>query len=360
MIVKSCVVEVDGHQDFEGVHLAPIETTPSSPLSVALIVFVLTPNGRVDTIGGQQLTANRVARVQPGESTAETIRRQMREALPDGTITSRIRPLMPRNHNGMVVLPVWATGRLPEGFLRGAAAPGIQAGALELGVLQLGALERLAQALGDRSLRSEAHAEFRRALAADPVSHQLLGERARLRALAEDESEREPVEDEIPPIFGLLPTRFSLDELHAAVNQAARLPVGEEERSTNFRRRLTDLTDAGVLRETGEKLSADQPGRPAMLYHFDHHGWRRWLERQGGRGSVASFQSFESRVGNGSPRSKRSIPESHLELPLRGEAAKPTNAREASDARVERLESMMQGLMDEIAELRKARRERDS
>lgn len=338
--------------ELEGIHLAPTQPTSPSPLSVAPIVFVLTPDGRVDTIGGQTLTADRVSNFRPGESTAETIRRQIREALPEGTITSRIRPLMPRNHNGTVVLPVWATGRLPDNSVRGTAAPG----------LELGALERLADDLRDRSLWAEAHAEFRRALAADPVSHQLLGERARLRALAEDESERVPVEDEIPPIFGLLPQRFSLDELHAAVNQAARLPHGEAERSTNFRRRLTDLTEAGVLRETGEKLSADQPGRPAKLYHFDHHGWLRWLERHGGgpRGLSAPMALRDMNPSRGSRSRSRSTSDSGSELQRVANLVGPSEAREPSDARVERLETMMRGLLDQIAELRRSQQDRGS
>ena len=354
---------------------------PQPSLSVALVIFVLTPEGRVETLGGEELTSGRMAPVRSGGlDLSQIIRREMESVLPVGTVTSRIRPLMPRlRGNGAVTLPLWATGRVPEAVFRAG-------GVGELRGLRFGALERLALSLRDDSLVTEARSEFRRALAADPVSHQLMGDATRLRALAVDELARESLSgDEMPPIFGLLPTMFTLDELHMAVNEAAHLRPGEVEKSTNFRRRLVDLVRDHVLTEVGERVGPEQRGRPAKLYSFSMDGWRIWLSRQHRAMDVraesvmsremSSYRTVRS-MRNAMPESRApemdriaaySIDPSVVgpvapgsrepEGPVRAARKEAPSSASDEQSRVDRLESMMRELMRQVASMKTPRKD---
>lgn len=367
--------------------IPPSTSQPS--LSVALVIFVLTPEGRVETLGGEELTSGRMAPIRAGgPDISHIIRREVEAVLPVGTVTSRIRPLMPRlRGTEAVTLPLWATGRVPESVFRAG-------GVGELRGLRFGALERLALSLRDESLVAEARSEFRRALASDPVSHQLMGDATRLRALAVDELARESLAgDEMPPIFGLLPRAFTLDELHMAVNEAAHLPSGEVEKSTNFRRRLVDLVRDGVLAEVGERSGPEQRGRPAKLYAFSVDGWRLWLSRQH-RAMDARIESrmerlpsvrmhadrvFYARAAPSRPVEEARaddpaidaspVPPDRLDPALlkpsvhrsAARMAPPNRAETAPEeqSRVDRLESMMRELMQQVAHLKKPRRGSD-
>ena len=330
---------------------------PPLQLSFALVVFVLTPEGRVATIGGQELTDGQVATFpRRGASISGVVKEHMEALLPPGTITSRIRPLMPRlRRDGIVVLPLWATGRLPEAALWTAALARAE-------VRPFDALGRLADQLQDHTLVDEAHSEFRRALASDPVSHQLMSESGRLRALAMDELELVANrEDGIPPVFGLLPERFTIEQLQLAVTQAARLHPGDIQKSSNFRRRLVELTRLGVLERTGGTAQADVRGRPPQFYRFNQARWIEWLHaRRQDHDSVHGRLIDASLRAESAPQVVAMMRDRVMEQGARRPRSPAMHGdaeqvREApSDARVERLEDMMRTLMSEIADLRKS------
>jgi hypothetical protein len=282
---------------------------PPTRLSFALVIFVLAPGGHIATIGGQELTEGHVAPL-PGRGAglADMVRNHMERVLPPDTITSRLRPLMPRlRGDGVVVLPLWATGRLPS----------VEVWRATLGRIAdrpFDALGRLADQLHDPSLVTEAHSEFRRALASDPVSHQLMSEGGRLRALAMDELDAASARElGIPPVFGLLPDRFTIEHLQLAVTQAARLHEGDIQKSSNFRRRLVEFIDFGVLERTEGVVPTDAKGRPPQLFRFNRERWMAWLLARRGdhepsprvlrmhRSVLARDADFEGRVLDARP-----------------------------------------------------------
>ncbi len=282
---------------------------PPTRLSFALVIFVLAPGGHIATIGGQELTEGHVAPLSGrGAGLADMVRNHMERVLPPDTITSRLRPLMPRlRGDGVVVLPLWATGRLPS----------VEVWRATLGRIAdrpFDALGRLADQLHDPSLVTEAHSEFRRALASDPVSHQLMSEGGRLRALAMDELDAASARElGIPPVFGLLPDRFTIEHLQLAVTQAARLHEGDIQKSSNFRRRLVEFIDFGVLERTEGVVPTDAKGRPPQLYRFNRERWMAWLLARRGdhepsprvlrmhRSVLARDADFEGRVLDARP-----------------------------------------------------------
>ena len=384
---------------------------PPTRLSFALVIFVLAPGGHIATIGGQELTEGHVAPL-PGRGAglADMVRNHMERVLPPDTITSRLRPLMPRlRGDGVVVLPLWATGRLPS----------VEVWRATLGRIAdrpFDALGRLADQLHDPSLVTEAHSEFRRALASDPVSHQLMSEGGRLRALAMDELDAASARElGIPPVFGLLPDRFTIEHLQLAVTQAARLHEGDIQKSSNFRRRLVEFIDFGVLERTEGVVPTDAKGRPPQLYRFNRERWMAWLLARRGdhepsprvlrmhRSVLARDADFEGRVLDARPgdapqgdasrgevtgdilhkdarqgearrgvsghesRESPSAPASFREqrsprsarmmsgfTPHPAELEPSAGTADADRARVERLEHMMRSLMGEIADLKRS------
>ena len=384
---------------------------PPTRLSFALVIFVLAPGGHIATIGGQELTEGHVAPL-PGRGAglADMVRNHMERVLPPDTITSRLRPLMPRlRGDGVVVLPLWATGRLPS----------VEVWRATLGRIAdrpFDALGRLADQLHDPSLVTEAHSEFRRALASDPVSHQLMSEGGRLRALAMDELDAASARElGIPPVFGLLPDRFTIEHLQLAVTQAARLHEGDIQKSSNFRRRLVEFIDFGVLERTEGVVPTDAKGRPPQLFRFNRERWMAWLLARRGdqepsprvlrmhRSVLARDADFEGRVLDARPgdapqgdasrgevtgdilhrdarqgearrgvsghqsRESPSAPASFREqrsprsarmmsgfTPHPAELEPSAGTADADRARVERLERMMRSLMGEIADLKRS------
>lgn len=384
---------------------------PPTRLSFALVIFVLAPGGHIATIGGQELTEGHVAPL-PGRGAglADMVRNHMERVLPPDTITSRLRPLMPRlRGDGVVVLPLWATGRLPS----------VEVWRATLGRIAdrpFDALGRLADQLHDPSLVTEAHSEFRRALASDPVSHQLMSEGGRLRALAMDELDAASARElGIPPVFGLLPDRFTIEHLQLAVTQAARLHEGDIQKSSNFRRRLVEFIDFGVLERTEGVVPTDAKGRPPQLFRFNRERWMAWLLARRGdhepsprvlrmhRSVLARDADFEGRVLDARPgdapqgdasrgevtgdilhkdarqgearrgvsghqsRESPSAPASFREqrsprsarmmsgfTPHPAELEPSAGTADADRARVERLEHMMRSLMGEIADLKRS------
>lgn len=265
---------------------------PALSLSLSLIVFVVTPDdeggARVGTIGGEIVSPRGLDGFDPRSQTlSDYVTRAMRWNLPPGTVTSRIRPLMPRlSSPTSVLLPLWTTGRIAD-FDSSEALP---SGG------RLNALERLAETLRDATLVTEANSEFRRALAADPLSHQMLGEGARLRALAMDELARESMADELPPIFALLPEVFTIEHLRSAISQVAHRPELEAESSSNFRRRIMEFLKYGVLVEVGDFDVTRQKGRPAMRYRFAAHAWRRWLSTRSTEPTMREMHQLRSDI----------------------------------------------------------------
>ena len=263
---------------------------PALSLSLSLVVFVVTPDDeggtRVGTIGGEIVSPRGLDGFDPRSQTlSDYVTRAMRWNLPPGTVTSRIRPLMPRlSSPTSVLLPLWTTGRIAD-FDSSEALP---SGG------RLNALERLAETLRDATLVTEANSEFRRALAADPLSHQMLGEGARLRALAMDELARESMADELPPIFALLPEVFTIEHLRSAISQVAHRPELEAESSSNFRRRIMEFLKYGVLVEVGDFDVTRQKGRPAMRYRFAAHAWRRWLSTRSTEPTMREMHQLRS------------------------------------------------------------------
>ena len=264
-------------------------------ISVALIVFVLSPEGELDTVGGDPVPARMLGfgdrRAPAGDLEAALLRAMPWEGL-RGVVASRLRPLTPRLlRHGEMVMPMWASGCLPPGGVE-ALPPG------RSGDVYRRALERLSLHLDDASIVAEAHAELRRALASDPVSHQMVGEGVRLRGLALDGLDelrlrdraaidsgeapygaypRPRVRAPLPPLLALLPSEFTIEQLRAAVRRVARLDEEELESASNFRRRIAELLEARVLVEVGDVEDAKQKGRPAKLYRFDAESWSGWL-----------------------------------------------------------------------------------
>lgn len=316
---------------------------PPAPWTAALIVFVLTPEGDIATIGGESLTAGQRLRLTArGPSLGAAIRQHMASVLPHGTLTSRLRPLMPRLHpDGHLVMPLWATGRHPDAVAwRSSRTAPTPPGPDALG--------DLARSLGDDTLVAEAWAEFRRALAADPASHQLMTAGARLRVLALDELNADELFDEWPPIFGLLPERFTIQALQDAVRNAARFEADDVQRSSNFRRRLEEFQQAGVI-ERAEQVREVQEGvrgRRPQLYRFNPRHWRQWLMERSAASAVDDLRTTARR---------RALPDQQrlqyaMNLPVASYSDRSIAASETT--RLERLEDMVQLLQRELAALR--------
>lgn len=265
--------------------------------SIALIVFVLTPYGEVATVTGAPMDLDELLQppLQPphepphepphagprsaaspasvGGSPFSLVSARLRERLcealrarvPSLEVTARLHPLMPRLlADGAVCIPLWTAGRISD----------------DADLRSDRGLADLARALGDPTIEAEAEAEFRRRLASDPIAHQMVGEATRLRAVASDEALRELSPGEVPPIFALLPTVFTIDQLRLAAAPMALAAGTELERSSNFRRRVNEFIEQGVLGDCGEAVGAAHRGRPPRLYRFDAAGWEEWLHRR--------------------------------------------------------------------------------
>jgi hypothetical protein len=290
--------------------------TPSRPVvSVAPLLFVFAPDGQVETVGGvafdpDEIVRRGTMRIDAAELTrgggaaldrvlVAEIAERLRD-IPCLSITSRLRPLMPRLGRGMqIVLPMWALARIDLDGVEGddwmAHARRHPHG--------LGATARLSESLGDPDLEREAEGEFRRALAGDPMANRLSGEDARMRTLSVDELARAGRHGEAPPVLAMLPRLFTIDELRLAVARITRVPEERVESSSNFRRRVQELLAHGVLQPVGEAArgwaksspvvseevdAGTRPGRRPTLYEFDESRWRRWLlHRAGGAEEVA-------------------------------------------------------------------------
>ncbi|MFM1822293.1 MAG: hypothetical protein RI967_559 [Planctomycetota bacterium] len=290
--------------------------TPSRPVvSVAPLLFVFAPDGQVETVGGfafdpDEIVRRGTMRIDAAELTrgggaaldrvlVAEIAERLRD-IPCVSITSRLRPLMPRLGRGMqIVLPMWALARIDLDGVEGddwmAHARRHPHG--------LGATARLSESLADPDLEREAEGEFRRALAGDPMANRLTGEDARMRTLSVDELARAGRHGEAPPVLAMLPRLFTIDELRLAVARITRVPEERVESSSNFRRRVQELLAHGVLQPVGEAArgwaksspvvpeevdAGTRPGRRPTLYEFDESRWRRWLlHRAGGAEEVA-------------------------------------------------------------------------
>ena len=80
-------------------------------LSFALVVFVLSPDGELDTIGGEPVSARELGMVHGGASAGDVGAALLRGTPWEpvrGVTTARLRPLMPRvSRRGEVVVPIW-------------------------------------------------------------------------------------------------------------------------------------------------------------------------------------------------------------------------------------------------------------
>jgi hypothetical protein len=258
-------------------------------ISIALIVFVLTPYGEVTTVtaapvdldellqsqhkpphGGPRSVASPVpAGASPFSHFSARLRERLcdtlRARVPSLEVTARLHPLMPRLlADGAVCIPLWTAGRISD----------------DADLRSDRGLAELARAIGDPTIEADAEAEFRRRLASDPIAHQMVGESTRLRAVASDEALRQISPDEVPPIFALLPGVFTIDQLRLAAAPMALAAGTELERSSNFRRRVNEFIEQGVLADCGEAVGAAHRGRPPRLYRFDAAGWEEWLHRR--------------------------------------------------------------------------------
>jgi hypothetical protein len=296
---------------------------PTSQLHAALVIFLLTPEGDIVTVGGVRirvqdlmLHAGLAGRGERGGDRdaieravsdsepefARVIRRATLAELPEGTNITSIRALIPRMFSlDRVVIPLWATGSVPRHALETLLAHARP---------NAGALERLSRELRDPSLVAEANRAFRQALAADPMVHQLVGDATRLRALSAEVIERASRPLERPLIASMLPELFTIDQLRFAVSQIAVAAGREVESSSNFRRRLSDLMECGVLVDAGESHEVEQRGRPPRLYRFELARWAGWLAQK----AVGDLAEDRAELVQRSPRRKRDEPDAAKRL----------------------------------------------
>jgi hypothetical protein len=296
---------------------------PTSQLHAALVIFLLTPEGDIVTVGGVRirvqdlmLHAGLAGRGERGGDRdaieravsdsepefARVIRRATLAELPEGTNITSIRALIPRMFSlDRVVIPLWATGSVPRHALETLLAHARP---------NAGALERLSRELRDPSLVAEANRAFRQALAADPMVHQLVGDATRLRALSAEVIERASRPLERPLIASMLPELFTIDQLRFAVSQIAVAAGREVESSSNFRRRLSDLMECGVLVDAGESHEVEQRGRPPRLYRFELARWAGWLAQK----AVGDLAEDRAELVQRSPRRKRDEPDTAKRL----------------------------------------------
>ncbi len=296
---------------------------PTSQLHAALVIFLLTPEGDIVTVGGVRIRVqdlmlhaglagrgerggdrDAIERAVPDSEPefARVIRRATLAELPEGTNITSIRALIPRMFSlDRVVIPLWATGSVPRHALETLLAHARP---------NAGALERLSRELRDPSLVAEANRAFRQALAADPMVHQLVGDATRLRALSAEVIERESRPLERPLIASMLPELFTIDQLRFAVSQIAVAAGREVESSSNFRRRLSDLMECGVLVDAGESHEVEQRGRPPRLYRFELARWAGWLAQK----AVGDLAEDRAELVQRSPRRKRDEPDAAKRL----------------------------------------------
>jgi hypothetical protein len=287
---------------------------PTSQLHAALVIFLLTPEGDIVTVGGVRIRVqdlmlpaglagrgerggdrDAIERAVPDSEPefARVIRRATLAELPEGTSITSIRALVPRMFSlDRVVIPLWAVGSVPRHALDTLLAHTKP---------NAGALERLSRELRDPSLVAEANRAFRQALAADPMVHQLVGDATRLRALSAEVIERASRPLERPLIASMLPELFTIDQLRFAVSQIAVAAGREVESSSNFRRRLSDLMECGVLVDAGESHEVEQRGRPPRLYRFELARWAGWLAQK----AVGDLAEDRAELAQRSPRRKR-------------------------------------------------------
>ena len=296
---------------------------PTSQLHAALVIFLLTPEGDIVTVGGVRIRVqdlmlhaglagrgerggdrDAIERAVPDSEPefARVIRRATLAELPEGTSITSIRALVPRMFSlDRVVIPLWATGSVPRHALETLLAHARP---------NAGALERLSRELRDPSLVAEANRAFRQALAADPMVHQLVGDATRLRALSAEVIERASRPLERPLIASMLPELFTIDQLRFAVSQIAVAAGREVESSSNFRRRLSDLMECGVLVDAGESHEVEQRGRPPRLYRFELARWAGWLAQK----AVGDLAEDRAELVQRSPRRKRDEPDAAKRL----------------------------------------------
>lgn len=291
---------------------------PKSTVTICPIVFVFASDGRLETLGGfdfstDEFASPRMLRMELHAHAAGGVAgmvdagvragiAEQLSGLPGLHLTARLRPLMPRlRAPATIVLPMWTVGRVER--TGDAATEWERAAARHRS--GFGALARLATALADETLESEAESEFRRALAADPMANRMIGDDSRMRSLALDELARGAIRGELPPVLAMLPECFTIDDLRMALARISRTPPEEVESSSNFRRRLHELIGMKVLRpvgvpgqpwvRAGAAVDEDgsRPGRKPQLYTFDAGRWREWLlERAGGPSGLHRRESM--------------------------------------------------------------------
>jgi hypothetical protein len=109
------------------------------------------------------------------------------------------------------------------------------------------------------------------------------------------------------------------------------------ESNSSFRRRSQEFVHRGVLREvrtTRDPSEADRIGRPPRRYEFDQHAWRMWLEERGGTASMRSSQrtpvSFSSPMPPVPPMPPLTL---QMRTTLREERANDVRASEGDSVR---------------------------
>jgi hypothetical protein len=133
---------------------------------------------------------------------------------------------------------------------------------------------------------------MRAELTTDPFAQRILGDDLRLSALSGDQLTQNPT-DGLPAVIALLPESFTFNELQNAIAATLGLEPDAMESNSSFRRRSQEFVHRGVLREvrtTRDPSEADRIGRPPRRYEFDQYAWRIWLEERGGTVSMRSAQ----------------------------------------------------------------------
>jgi len=220
------------------------------------------------------------------------------QELPELRLTSRVHPLLPRLMGGnRVAMPVWAAARSSETDLSTAGSESERvlyrkSSRQEADQDLAYGLERLGRELGDRSFGRHVMSSMRAELTTDPFAQRILGDDLRLSALSGDQLTQNPT-DGLPAVIALLPESFTFNELQNAIAATLGLEPDAMESNSSFRRRSQEFVHRGVLREvrtTRDPSEADRIGRPPRRYEFDQHAWRIWLEERGGTVSMRSAQ----------------------------------------------------------------------
>jgi hypothetical protein len=180
---------------------------------------------------------------------------------------------------------------------------------------------------------------MRAELTTDPFAQRILGDDLRLSALSGDQLTQNPT-DGLPAVIALLPESFTFNELQNAIAATLGLEPDAMESNSSFRRRSQEFVHRGVLREvrtTRDPSEADRIGRPPRRYEFDQHAWRIWLEERGGTASMRSSQrtpvSFSPPIGPMSPVPPMSPLTLQMRATLREERANDVRASEDDSAR---------------------------